>query len=162
LQNANEPVDVRFVQGSIEFVQHAERTRLHLINREEQRNRSHCLLAARQQRDGLELLSRRTRNDVDSALQDVVFVHQNQVRFAAAKDLGEHGSKILSDLLERCSKHFTCLNVDPVDDVEQLRFGLNEVVVLFAEELVALFGLLVFFNRHKVYRAHFVQALLQN
>ena len=39
--------------------------------------------------------------------------------------------------------------------------GLHQVVVLFAEELVALLGFLVFLDGHQVHRPHLVQPLLQ-
>ena len=38
----------------------------------------------------LQLFSGRTRDDVDAAFQNVAFVHENQVRFSAAENLGEH------------------------------------------------------------------------
>ncbi|MPN15485.1 hypothetical protein SDC9_162819 [bioreactor metagenome] len=49
LQHANEPVDVRFVQRCIQLVQHAEGTRLHLVNGEEQRHGRHGLLTTGEQ-----------------------------------------------------------------------------------------------------------------
>ena len=109
----------------------------------------------------LQLLARRARHDVDAALQHVVLVHQHQVGLAAAEDLGEHGAEVLADLLEGLAEHLARLDVDAVDDFEQLRLGLDQVVVLLAEELVALLGLLVFLDGHQVHRPHLVDALLQ-
>ena len=103
----------------------------------------------------------RAGHDVDAALQHVVLVHQHQVGFAAAKDLGEHRAEVVADLLERLAEHLARLHVDAVDHFEQLRFGLNQVVVLLAEELVALLGFFVFLDGHQVHRPHLVDALLQ-
>ena len=74
----------------------------------------------------------RAGHDVDAAFQHVVLVHQNQVGFAAAEDLGEHGAEVVADLLEGLREHLARLGVDAVDDFEQLRLGLDEVVVLLA------------------------------
>ena len=59
LQDADETVDVRFVQRRVQFVQHAERAGPDLVNREQQRHGGHGLLAAGQQRDALQLFARR-------------------------------------------------------------------------------------------------------
>ena len=109
LQHADETVDVRFVQRRIQFVQHAERARLDLVNREQQRHGGHGLLAAGQQRNGLQLFAGRTGDDIDAAFQHIAFVHQNQVRFAAAENLGEHGAEIVANLLEGLREHLARL-----------------------------------------------------
>ena len=44
--------------------------------------------------------------------------------------------------------------------LQQLRLGRYQIVMLLAEELVALFGLLVFLDGHEIYRADFIQPLL--
>ena len=105
LQHADEAVDVRFVERRVQLVQHAERAGLDLINREQQRHGGHRLLAAGQQRNGLQLFARRTRDDVNAAFQHVVFVRQNQIRFAAAENLGEHQAEVVADLVERLREH---------------------------------------------------------
>ena len=103
----------------------------------------------------------RPRHDLDAAFEQVVLVHQHQVGLAAAEDLGEHGAEVVPDLLEGLPEHLAGLDVDAVDDFEQLRLGRDQVVVLLAEELVALLGLLVFLDGHQVHRPHLVNALLQ-
>ncbi len=42
-----------------------------------------------------------------------------------------------------------------------MRLGLDQVVVLLAEELVALLGFLVFLDGHQVHRPHLINARLQ-
>ena len=160
-KHADEAVDVGLVQRGVQLVQHAERAGLDLVNREQQRHGGHGLLAAGQQRDGLQLFARRAGDDVNAAFEQVVLVHQHQVGFAAAEDLGEHGPEVVPDFLEGLPEHLAGLDVDAVDDFEQLRLGLDQVVVLLAEELVALLGFLVFLDGHQVHRPHLVDALLQ-
>jgi hypothetical protein len=53
------------------------------------------------------------------------------------------------------------LRVDAVDDFQQLRLGVHQVVVLLREELMALLGFLVFLNGHEIHRPHFVNLGLQ-
>ena len=159
LQDADEAVDVRFVERRVQFVQHAERTGLDLVNREQQRHGGHRLLAAGQQRDALQLFAGRARHDVNAALQHVVLVRQNQVRLAAAEDLDEHRAEIVADFLERLHEHLPRLHVDAVDDFEQLRLGRDQIVVLLGQELIALLGLLVFLDGHQIHRADFVEPL---
>ena len=67
-------------------------------------------------------------------------------------------SRICSNVSRNISR--VC-DVDAVDHFQQLRLGLHEIVVLLAEELVALLGFLVFLDGHQVHRPHFVDALLQ-
>ena len=105
LQHADEAVDVRFVQRRVQLVQHAERAGLDLVDREQQRHGGHGLLAAGEQRDGLQLLAGRAGDDVDAALQHVVLVREDQVGFAAAEDLGEHDAEVVADLVEGLGEH---------------------------------------------------------
>ena len=71
------------------------------------------------------------------------------------------GAEIVADFLERLHEHLPRLRVDAVDDFEQLRLGLDQIVVLLGQELMALLGFLVFLDGHQVHRAHFVDARLQ-
>jgi len=81
------------------------------------------------------LFAGRASNDFYAALEDIIFVLEQEVSFAAAEDLGEHEPEILANLLEGRAEHLAGLVVDAVDDFEQLGLGRDEVVVLFAEEL---------------------------
>ena len=53
------------------------------------------------------------------------------------------------------------MRVDSVDDLQQLRFGLDKVITLFGQELIPLLGLLVLRDGHQVDRPHFINASLQ-
>ena len=126
LQDSDEAIDVRFVERRVQFVQHAERTRLHLVNREEQRDGGHGLFTAGEQRNALQLFAGRARDDVDAAFQHIAFIHENQVGFSAAENLGEHRAEVVADLLEGFREHFLRLRVDAVDHFEQLRLWLEQ------------------------------------
>ena len=88
-------------------------------------------------------------------------IRQNQVRLAAAEDLGEHRAEILADFFKRFGEHLPRLHVDAVDDFQQLRLGLNQIVVLLGQKLITLLGFLVFLDGHEIHRADFVEPLLQ-
>jgi hypothetical protein len=107
------------------------------------------------------LFARRTRNDVNAAFQNIVLVHEHEIGFAAAKNFREHRAKILPNLFERLGEHLPCLDVDAADDLKQLGLGLNQIVVLLAQELITLFGFLVFLDGDQIDRPHFIQSLLQ-
>ena len=107
------------------------------------------------------MFPRRSGHNVNAAFKQVILIHQHQVGLAPTKDFGEHHPEAVPDLLERVPEHLTGLNVDAVDDFEQLRLGLDQVVVLLAQELVALLGFLVFLDSDEVHRPHLVDALLQ-
>ena len=160
LEHADEPVDVRFVQGCVQLVQHAERTGLDLVNREEQRHGGHGLFTAGEQSDALQLLAGRAGHDVNAGLQHVVFVREDEVGFAAAEDLDKHVAEVVSDLDEGLHEHLLGLGVDAIDHLGQLALGFHQVVILRAEEGVALLCLLVLVDGHEVDRAHVVEPLL--
>ena len=162
MQDTDKTIDVRFVERRVQLVQHAERAWFDLINREEQGHRGHRLLAAGEQRNGLQLFARRPRDDVDAAFQNISFIYEQQVCFAAAEDFDEHTTEILTNLVESLGKHLLRLRVVPGDDFEQLFLRLHQILVLPGEELIPLLGLLVFVDRHQVHRPHLVDALLQS
>ena len=120
------------------------------------------MLAAREQRNGLQLFSGRARHDVNAAFEHVAFVHQHQVGLPAPEHLHEHGAEIFPDFVERVGEHLLRLDVDAVDHFEQLLFRLDQIVILPGQKLVALFGLLVFVDGDEVDRPHFVDAFLQD
>ena len=85
LEHPDETIDVRFVERRIHFVEDAEGTRTHHVNGEEKCDRRHCALAAGEERNALQLFARRFRNDVDAAIERVVFVEQDEIGAAAAE-----------------------------------------------------------------------------
>jgi len=86
--------------GASNSFQHAKRAGLDLIDREQQRHGHHRLLTAGQQRNALQLLAGRARDDVNAAFENVVFVREDQIRLAAAEDVGEHRAEIVADAFE--------------------------------------------------------------
>ncbi|MPN64428.1 hypothetical protein SDC9_212200 [bioreactor metagenome] len=81
-------VDIGIVQRGLDFIEEAERGRLHAQNREGQRNGRQDLLPAGEQIDVLEFLARGLHVDVDAARQDIAF-GQNQLGCAAVEELME-------------------------------------------------------------------------
>ena len=68
-QVAREAFDIPVVQRGVDLVEHAERRRPHLQNGKIQRDGDKGLLAAGQQRDGLELLAGRLHANFNAARQ---------------------------------------------------------------------------------------------
>ncbi len=71
------------------------------VERKEQRHGGERLLAARQQRDTLELGARGLGHDLDAALQRILGLHQVDLGPAATKENVEGVGEVLADLLER-------------------------------------------------------------
>ena len=88
------------------------------------------LLAAGQQGDGLEGLSRRLGLDLDAAAQDVLLVLQLQSGRASAEELLEGGLEALGQQLELLGEDLGHLFRDLADDVLQLALGLLHIVSL--------------------------------
>src|SRR6185369_2171097 len=161
LQDADEAVDVRFVQRRVQFVQHAEGAGFDLVNGEQQSDCRHGLFAAGKQGDALQLFARRTGHDVDATFEHVTFVHQNEVGFAPAENLHEHQTEVVADAVEGLGEHLLGLRVNAADDLHQLDLRLGQVLALRGQELMALFGFFVFLDRDQVDRPDFVKPPLQ-
>src|SRR5260370_674038 len=97
---ALEPVDVGVVERRVDLVQDADRRRVCQEGGEEQGEGGQRLLAARQQRQGLQLLARRARHDFEPGGERVVIVDQTQLRLAAAEQLCEKLHEVAVELLE--------------------------------------------------------------
>ena len=131
LQLLDEAADVRVVQGGVELVQHAERSRLDHEDREQERDRRHRALAAGEERDGLRTLPGRARDDVDAALERVFLVlEEDEARLAAAEEPREHCLKVLVRLLEGRTEHRPRRAVQVADQFRQLRFRRQQVLFL--------------------------------
>ena len=81
--------DVFFIQRRFDLVHDAERRRTHFQDREIQRDRDKGLFSAGQKADRGDGLAGRLDPDVDAAVQDVVFILEDQGRFAAAEEVPE-------------------------------------------------------------------------
>src|SRR4051794_6177858 len=120
LQDFDKAVDVRFIERSIQFVQNTEWAGLDLVNREEQGDCGHGLFAAGKQRDALKLFSWGASDDFDTAFENVTFVSENQIRFAATENFDERFLEIVANFGERFREHFLRLRVDLIQSFEEL------------------------------------------
>ena len=154
VEDFDEPADVRFVEGGVHFVQHAERARLDHVDREQQRDGGHRAFTAREEAHALELLAGRLGDDLDARLERVAVVHEHEVRAPSAEELGEHLLEIHADFFERLCEQLFGRAVDFGDDLEQLRLRVHEVGVLLFEEDVALFELVELLDGIDIDRPH--------
>ena len=105
----------------------------------------------------MQLFAGRFRDDVDAAIERIVFVEQDEVGAAAAKKLGEHFAKVDPHLGERFGKELFGRLIDPGDHVEQFAARIRQVGHLCFEESVALFEFVVFLDGVEVDRSHRVE-----
>ena len=153
LQLLDEAPDVRVIEGRVQLVQHAERRRLDHEDREEERDRRHRALAAREERHRLRTLPRRTRDDVDAALERILLVLQeDEPRLAAAEEPREHRLEVLVRRLERRPEHVPRRVVQVADQLQELRLRRKEVLLLRLLLRVALLELAALVDRDHVDR----------
>src|SRR2546427_3604444 len=114
-QHFYEPADVCVVEGRVDLIEEAERTRLVLEEPEHQRDRGERLLAARQQLDALEALARRLRDDFDAALERIVLVEEREAGAAAAEERAEGFLEVDVDRGERVGEATARRLVDALD-----------------------------------------------
>ncbi len=152
LQQPRQPLDVRLVQRRIHFVQNAERARLILEDGHQQRHRGQRFFAARKQQHVLQPLARRRGDDIDARLGDVGLVGQPHLADAAAEQRAEHLPEILVDVLEGLGEPLARLDVDIVDRLLGVADGIEQVLPLRVQEVVALLRFLEFFERLRIHR----------
>ena len=109
------------------------------------------------QRDALQLFARRLGDDLDSAVERIVFIHQRQVGASAAEEFGKHFRKVDPHLGKGFGKQFLGRRIDLRDHVEQFAARIGEIVVLGFEEFVSLFQLVVFLYGFEIDRTHVVE-----
>ena len=124
---------VRVIKSGVDFVQDAVRARLALEHREQQPHRRHRLLASAQQRQTSQLFARRSCHDVDSAVEHIVGVFQDDVPVPTAEHLAEQHLKVLADRFECLQKQPLTLDVDATNDVFQSGLRLLQVFQLGAQ-----------------------------
>src|SRR5262245_56863719 len=151
-EQVQEPLHVRVVERRIDFVQQAERGRLHQVDREQQRDRGERPLAARHQRDALEVLPARLRDDLDLGFHRILAQHA-QLAVAALEQRLEDVLEVRVHLLERLAEQLRRGDVDLLDGLEQLRLGLVHVLTLLGEEREALLLAAVLLEREQVHGA---------
>ena len=83
LEDGEQARQVHVVQGGPDLVHNVERGRARLEDRDQERNRGQGTLAARQQRQALDLLARGPSFDLDARREHVVRVGEHQVALAA-------------------------------------------------------------------------------
>ena len=129
--------DVGIVQRRLDLVHDAEWCGMDFQNGEVQGNCHEGLLAAGEQRDGLEGFSGRLGLDLNAAAQDVVLVLQLQLGGTAAKQFSKGGLEALGEQLELLRKDDGHLVCDLLDDTFQFALGLFHVVALVGQVGIA-------------------------
>ena len=153
-QHADKAANVGVVEGSVEFVEEREGTRLDHVDSEKERDSSHGALAAGEQRDVLRLLARRARDDVDATFQHIFAVHQRELSRAAVKQPLEHRLEIDIRFFEGVPEELRGLLVNVLDEIDELGLRASEISLLCGQKRMAFLNLLVLFDGNQVDRPH--------
>ena len=113
-QQIAEPRHICVVERRIHLVENADRGRICQENRENQGESGQSLFAARQQRERLQPLARRLRQDLEPCFQRVVRFRQLQLGGTAAEQDLEQLAKMPVDRSETRQKLLTALPVQLV------------------------------------------------
>src|SRR5262249_53995793 len=135
----------------VDLVEDAEGRRLHEVDREQEGDRRERPLAAREQRDALQILAARPRRDLDLALERIL-AHHAQCALAALEERREGLLEVLLDVGEGVEEELRSGRVDLLDRLQELRLGLQQIVALRGQEGVALLLLVELLEREQVDR----------
>src|SRR5450759_964080 len=145
-EERREAVDVRLVERGVDFVEDAERRRLVLEDRDEERDGRERLLAAREEADRLVPLARGLRHDLETRVERIALVQQMHRGRAAVEEALEHLAEVEVHGGERLLKALRRREVDRLDRLENLGERRLEVGLLSRQLLEPLALDLVFFE----------------
>ena len=160
-QIGRKPLHIPVVQRRVDLVENAEGRRPYLQNGEIQSGSHEGLLAARQQRDGLQLLSGGLHPDLDAAGQRLLRIFQHQLTLAAAKHFLKDDTKVMVDLLELFHEDGGHFLGDTTDNALQLPLGVQHILLLLGKITVALVDTGVLLDRAQIRRAQHGDLSLQ-
>ena len=138
LEDVEQPAEVDVVEGGLDLVEHVERARPGLEQRDEERHGGQRALATGQQRQPLDLLARRAGLDLDAGGEHVLRVGQHQPASTAGEQPGEHLLELHGHVGVGGGEHLLDPGVHVVDQVEQVLARALQVVELLGQEAVAL------------------------
>src|SRR5712691_3848291 len=150
---AYESIVIDLVERRVDLVEDAERARLVAEDGKEERQRRERALPAGEQGDRLVFLSRRLRDQLDAALEDVFLIEELHSRCAAAEERGENLTKELIGCRKRVAEPLPRGDVDLPDRAAQRLDRLHQIVALRAQERLALLQLLMLFDGQDVDRS---------
>ena len=131
--------EVRVVERRLDLVEDVERARPGLEDRGQQRDRRERPLAARQQRQSLDLLAGRPHRDLDAGRErDRRGSVSEMLPVPPGKRIGNTSPNAALRVLERREEDRLHPLVELVDDRQQVLAGLGEVGELLGQELVPL------------------------
>src|SRR5437868_11481618 len=107
--HADETLGIRFVEGGINFVEHAKGARAAAEDRQEQRHARERLFPAAEQRNISRLFARGTGDDLDTGVEDIRPLFEHDVGLSAAKQLAKQLLKMAFDRVERFTKQPTAV-----------------------------------------------------
>ena len=153
LDQAREALDVGLVERRVHFVQDAERAGRVAEDGHQEGHRGQRFLAARKQRDVLQALAGGRGHDVDAAFGQVGFVGEAHLALAAAEQGLEHFLEVGVDAFEGFLEAAARFGVELLDGFLGIADGIEQVLALRVQELVALLRFVILFERLRIHRA---------
>src|SRR5439155_17330378 len=105
-------------------------------------------LAAREELHALQPLARRLGDDLDAALERIVFVEQREAGASTAEQRAERLLEVGVDRRERLAEALARRLVDALDRFARLRDRLHQILALRRQEAVARLELVELLDRH--------------
>ena len=159
LEDGEQARQVHVVQGGLDLVHDVERGRARLKDRDQERDRGQGTLAARQQRQALNLLARGPSLNLDARRQHVVRVGEHQVAHPAREQHAEDVLELLARLGERRREGLLHQAIHVLHDAQQVRLRCLEILDLVHQELVPRGQRLVLLERQRVDAPQLLQVL---
>ena len=136
-EQLDEPREVAVVERRLDLVEDVERRGAGPEDGDQHRDRGQRPLAARQQRQPLDLLARGAGLDLDAGGEPVVGLGEHQSAGAAGEQRREDQLELPGDVLVGRPEDLLDPLVDLLDDDQQVATAGLEVLELLGEELVA-------------------------
>ena len=141
---------VAVIQRRLNLVQGVERRRARHINRNQQRQRSERTLTSGEQRQALNLLTRRARVNLHTRIQRIGRVVQLQVALASREKGLKDAAVVGVNVLQRGGEHLSNMAADLVHDRVQVAAGRLQILNLLVQVGVAFRKRLVLLQRQRV------------
>ena len=150
MQVPGETIHVRLVQRRFDLIQQAERRRLQVLDRKQQRDRGQALLPAGKLHHVLQLLPGRLGNHTDPGFQDILLFHQLQRSLSAAEQIPEGDIIFLTHPFKLFPELGPHAVIQLVYDLPKICSALDQILMLRGQELITLRHFLVLLDRANV------------
>ena len=139
VQKVQEPVQIDVVEGWLHFVHHVKRGRPAPKNSKQERQCHQAALASRKKREPTDVLACGPNFEVDTGLENVGWVRQEQRALAAGEQHCHEIAEIFCDIVKCSFENCDYLGVDGPYYLAELSPRARDIMELALEELVTFF-----------------------